>query len=61
MVRCFGAIGVIADLLGEQQWRKEDEGEGQGEYARGMDVEIHGAGRRCRHVGQAMLSSRRTL
>ena len=46
MVRCFGAIGVVADLLGEQEWGKEDEGESQGEYARELDIGIHGEGRR---------------
>ena len=32
VVRCFGAIWVIAGLLGEYEWGKEDEEEGKRGY-----------------------------
>ena len=40
MVRCFGAIGVIAYLLGVE-WSGEVKKEGQGDYARALDISTH--------------------
>lgn len=50
MVRCFGAIWVITDLLGEQEGGKEGEEEGHGEKAWGLDMVVHGEGGGYRHV-----------
>lgn len=57
VVRCFGAIWVVADLLGVRNWGKEDRGEGQGDYARDLHVSIHGEERRNGYVGRRLMLS----
>lgn len=62
MSGCFCAIWPVADLLGEDEWREEEEEEDiQGEYARNRDMSRHSEEKVARHVGQLTLSSCQTI